>query len=195
MSKKIDFLSEIQNLEKVMPTIAKRTIEEYLGNDGKVQIDINLYEGAELFNRFSFGKQRDLNNEIYNLIDAKLYTIPLKYSIKICFHGHISNQEIQEDIRSMIQEHYMYVFLDKKEDLRMNLFKTIGMTVFGIVLLAIYFTIEITSSNPIFMEFLSIAGWFAVWEAVDTWILQRKTIKMNYLIAGKAVLSEITFLK
>ena len=44
MSKKIDFLSEIQNLEKVMPTIAKRTIEEYLGNDGKVQIDINLYE-------------------------------------------------------------------------------------------------------------------------------------------------------
>lgn len=195
MSKKIDFLSEIQNLEKVMPTIAKRTIEEYLSNDGKVQIDINLYEGAELFNRFSFGKQRDLNNEIYNLIDAKLYTIPLKYSIKICFHGHIPNQEIQEDIRSMIQEHYMYVFLDKKEDLRMNLFKTIGMTVFGIVLLAIYFTIEITSSNPIFMEFLSIAGWFAVWEAVDTWILQRKTIKMNYLIAGKAVLSEITFLK
>lgn len=52
MSKKIDFLSEIQNLEKVMPAIAKRTIEEYLGNDGKVQIDINLYEGAELFNRF-----------------------------------------------------------------------------------------------------------------------------------------------
>lgn len=93
----------------------------------------------------------------------------------------------------MIQEHYMYVFLDKKEDLRINLFKTIGMTVFGIILLTIYFTIEIKSSNPIFMEFLSIAGWFAVWEAVDTWVLQRKKIKIDYFIAGRAVLSEITF--
>lgn len=176
-----------------MPTATEQTVNEYLCADGKAQIDINLYDGAELFNPFTFGKQRDLSNDIYELIDTKLYTIPLKYPIRLCFHGNIPDPKTQQIVRDTIKKHYMYAFSDKKEDLRINLLKTVGMAVFGIILLTIYFALEITTSKPVFMEFLSIAGWVAAWEAVDSWVLQRKVLRMDYLNAGQAVLSEVAF--
>ena len=87
----------------------------------------------------------------------------------------------------------MFLFRDKKEDLRINLLKTICMAIFGVILLTIYFTLELTSSNPVFKEFLSIAGWVAAWEAIDSWLLQRKAIRIEYWNVGQAVLSEVTF--
>lgn len=188
-----EIIAHIKNLDRTMPTATEQTVNEYLCADGKAQIDINLYDGAELFNPFTFGKQRDLSNDIYELIDTKLYTIPLKYPIRLCFHGNIPDPKTQQIVRDTIKKHYMYAFSDKKEDLRINLLKTVGMAVFGIILLTIYFALEITTSKPVFMEFLSIAGWVAAWEAVDSWVLQRKVLRMDYLNAGQAVLSEVAF--
>lgn len=193
MSRKGSLLAGIQKLDRITPTADEKTASEYLCADGMAQIDVNLYEGVNLFNPLSFGKQRDLNSDIYELIDAKLYTIPLKYPIRICFHGSVPDPQIQIEIRKAIQEHYMFLFRDKKEDLRINLLKTIGMTIFGVILLAIYFTLELTSPNPVFMEFLSIAGWVAAWEAVDSWLLQRKALRIEYMNAGQAALSEVSF--
>lgn len=195
MSRKGSLLSGIQKLDRITPTADEKTASEYLCADGMAQIDVNLYEGVDLFNPLSFGKQRDLNSDIYELIDTKLYTIPLKYPVRICFHGNVPDPQIQIEVRKAIQEHYMFLFRDKKEDLRINLLKTIGMTIFGVALLAIYFTLELTSSNPVFMEFLSIAGWVAAWEAVDSWLLQRKALRIEYMNVGQAALSEVSFAK
>lgn len=193
MSRKGNTLLEIKKLDRLTPTADGKTASEYLCSDGMAQIDINLYDGVELFNPLSYGKQRDLHRDIYELIDAKLYTIPVKYPIRICFHGSVSDPQVQDEVRKGIQEHYMFLFRDKKEDLRINLLKTICMAIFGVILLTIYFTLELTSSNPVFMEFLSIAGWVAAWEAIDSWLLQRKAIRIEYWNVGQAVLSEVTF--
>lgn len=194
MSGASHLLSDMKRLDKAMPTAEERTADEYLCADGKAQIDINLYDGVELFNPLTFEKQRDLNNDIYDLVDSKLYTIPLIHPVRLCFRGNIPDLQTQEEVRAVIQEHYMYTFRDKEEDLRINLFKTIGLAVFGAILLAIYFALELASSNPVFMELLSIAGWVAAWEAVDCWLLQRKEIQLEYMYAGQAALSEVVFL-
>lgn len=195
MSRKGSLLSGIQKLDRSIPTADEKNASEYLCADGMAQIDVNLYTGVDLFNPLSYGKQRDLNGDIYALIDTKLYTIPLKYPIRICFHGCVPDPQIQNEVRKAIQEHYMFLLRDKKEDLRINLLKTIGMTIFGVILLAIYFTLELIASNPVFMEFLSIAGWVAAWEAVDSWLLQRKALRIEYLNVGQAALSEVSFSK
>lgn len=195
MRSKRVLLSDVKRIDGAMPTAEQKTAEEYLCSDGKAQIDINFYEGAELFNPFTYGRQHDLNNEIYEVIDAKLCTIPLKYPIRICFHGKVPDLPIQKEAQAVIQEHYMYTFQKEKENLRTNRIKTVLMTVLGVIFLTIYFAMELTSSNPVFMEFLSIAGWVAAWEAVDSWLLQRKEIQGEYLRAGQAVLSEVVFEK
>ena len=76
----------------------------------------------------------------------------------------------------MLQRHYMYLVHDKTEDLRINRLKTICLALFGTLLLAIYFAIEMTASRPVFVEVVSIAGCFSIWEAVDTWLLAAKAV-------------------
>ena len=193
MRKKRRIVSEIKKLDKMIPAMEEKLAKEYLCEDGKAQIDVYLYDGAEILHPLSFGKQRELTNDIYDLIDEKLHKIPLKFFVRICFHGQIPSSQVQEQVRELMQQHYMHILRDKKADLRVNFFKTIWMTVVGIVLLSTYFTLELISSNPVFMEFLSIAGWVAAWEAVDSWVLQRKEIQMEYLHAGRAALCEILF--
>ncbi|MGN0774180.1 MAG: hypothetical protein ACI4MP_10395 [Candidatus Ventricola sp.] len=186
-------LSELRRLEQKIPSADEMTAREYLCADGRAQIDVNLFDGAELFNPLTYQKQRDLSGAIYELIDEKLYTIPLKYPIRICFHGQVPDGETQRAVRDDLQEHYMYALRDKKEDLRINSLKTVCMALFGVILLTLYFALELSASNPVFMEFLSIAGWVAAWEAVESWFLERKTIRLEYLSAGQAVLAEVTF--
>ncbi|MDO4349516.1 MAG: hypothetical protein Q4C35_02670 [Eubacteriales bacterium] len=193
MSRTKTMLEELKRLDQMIPSAAEMTAHEYLCPDGRAQIDVNLFDGAELFNPLTYQKQRDLNSAIYELIDEKLYTIPLKYPVRICFHGHLPDEGTQQEVCGIIQEHYMYALRDKKEDLRLNRLKTICLALFGVVLLTLYFALELLASNPVFMELLSIAGWVAAWEAVDSWFLERKSIKLEYLSAGQAVLAEVSF--
>ena len=193
MRRRADLLAELRQLDRMIPSAQEMTEREYLCADGVAQIDVNLCDGEPLFNPLSYGRQRDLNSAIYELIDEKLYTIPLKYRIRLCFHGQLPDEKVQQEVRSVIQEHYMYALRDKKEDLRINQIKAIALAIFGAALLAIYFALEIAVSNPVFMEFLSIAGTVSAWEAVETWFLERKSVKLEYLAAGQAVLSEIVF--
>ena len=193
MNRMKNLLAQMQQLEQRIPSAEDMTEREYLCDDGRAQIDVNLFDGAELFNPLTYQKQRDLSGAIYELIDEKLYTIPLKYPVRICFHGHVPDGDTQQTVREVIQEHYMYTLRDKKEDLRINRLKTIGLAIFGVILLTLYFALELSASNPVFMELLSIAGWVAAWEAVESWFLERKSIKLEYLSAGQAVLAEVAF--
>ena len=193
MSRTKAMLAELKRLDQMIPSADEMTAREYLCADGRAQIDVNLFDGAELFNPLTYQKQRDLNSAIYDLIDEKLYTIPLKYPVRICFHGCLPDEETQQAVRDVIQEHYMYTLRDKKEDLRINRLKTVCLALFGVALLTLYFALELSASNPVFMELLSIAGWVAAWEAVDSWFIERKSIKLEYLSAGQAVLSEVIF--
>ena len=56
MSRKNSLLSEIQKLDEIIPIADERAIDEFLCEDGKAQIDLNLNDGIELFNPLSFGK-------------------------------------------------------------------------------------------------------------------------------------------
>lgn len=188
-------VSEIKKLDKKLPMLEEMFTDEYLCEDGKAQIDVNLCKDAEIFHPLSFGKQHDLTNEIYSLIDEKLHVIPLKYAVRICFCGQILSEKQQKEVQGLLLQHYLRSLRNKKADLRVNFIKTMWMTIVGILLLSIYFALDLIASNPVFMEFLSIAGWVAAWEAVDSWFLQRKALRIEYWHAGRAALCEVVFSK
>jgi len=80
-----------------------------------------------------------LSSDIYALIYAKLDTIFLKYPIRICFHGDVPDPQIQDEVRHVIQGHYMLILHNKNENLRINLLKTVVTAILGTIWLAIYF--------------------------------------------------------
>ncbi len=193
MGKGQAFLKKVHQLDASLPSSGETVVAEYLCPDGKAQIDVAFYDGLKLFDPLSVGRQRDLSVEIYDYIDRKLYAIPTTYEIRICFHGELPEEVSETEIRAVFKEHYAFAFRDKEADLRLNSLKMLGLALFGIIFLALYFALELFNLKPVFMEFLSIMGTFALWEAVDCWLLERKAIKAERLYAGQAVLSEITF--
>lgn len=187
------FLKKVHQLDATLPSSNEAVTAEYLCSDGKAQIDVALPEGGGIFDPLSIGRQRDLNRDIYDYIDRRLYAIPTLYEIRVCFHGELPKDMSEEEIRAMFTEHYAFMFRDKEADLRINSLKMMGLALCGIVFLTLYFALELSNLKPLFMEFLSIMGTFALWEAVDCWLLERKALKMERLYAGQAVLSEVVF--
>lgn len=68
------------------------------------------------------------------------------------------------------------------------------MFTLGIILLIIYFTMNIAEVGEIISEVLSIAASFSLWEAVDYFLLERKDITKERLNAGQLSISEIRFI-
>lgn len=184
---------KIREYEASMLSIKDYLTKEFELKDNEVLVDINLYEGLTVIDPLSWGKQSELNGEIYEYIDNKTYIIPVKYSITLCFHHDGISEEEQNKIRELIEEHYMLVLHDKKVDLGINAIKVLGLGIVGALLLSMYFVLQVTSIQQLFMEFLSIAGTFALWEAVDFYLLERREIQQERLNAGQIVLSRVIF--
>lgn len=172
-----------------------RSLDEYIAREygDVVCVDINLYAGFDLFEGLSMGRQRELNRDLYDYIDAKLYPIPLRYPVTLRFHGGgLTNQE-QASVRSALQEHYALILLDKGLDLKVNLAKLLSLSLLGLFLLGAWFAAQLESVQPLFTEILSIAGTFSLWEAVDLWLLERSALKREQKNAGQAAGSQVVF--
>lgn len=189
MKRKLD--KKIKKYESSMEPIKDYIFDEYINEDDKIQIDINVYNGFDIFDPLSMGKQKDLNKEIYDFIDEKIHMIPHKYEICICFHNSNLTKKDEKEIKSIIEEHYYLILQEKRFNLRINTIKILSLTVIGVVLLSLYFILEIHSNKPVFMEFLSIAGSFALWEAVDFYLLERRGLEIERLDAGQVAISQI----
>lgn len=172
-----------------------RSLDEYIAREyaDAVCIDVNLYAGFDLFEGLSMGRQRELNRDLYDFIDAKLYPIPLKYPVTLRFHGGGLTDEEREWVRSALQEHYALILLDKALDLKINLAKLLSLSLLGVFLLGAWFASQLSSIQPLFTEILSIAGTFSLWEAVDLWLLERASLKRERRNAGQAVNSQVVF--
>ena len=64
MGKGQTFLKKVHHLDASLPSSSEAIAAEYLCPDGKAQIDVSLYEGMELLDPLSVGRQQDLRADI-----------------------------------------------------------------------------------------------------------------------------------
>lgn len=186
-------VTNIRRFEKEMSSMDKYLDKEYLDEDNNAVIFLNAYDDIEWFDKLSTGNQVILNQEIYDYIDRKAYYIPIGYPIIIQFVNVVLNEMEQNLIIRLIKEHYSLILNDKRIDLQINFITILSLFTLGIILLIIYFTINIAEVGEIISEVLSIAASFALWEAVDYFLLERKDISKERLNAGQLTISEIRF--
>lgn len=187
-------INKVREYEKQGKAFHEYIEDEFL-EDGKAVIYINLEELDTIYHPLSYGQQRELSVDIYDYIDSKTYYIPARYPVKILFLKGCLDLNQKEQIAHLLKEHYTAILQDKRMDLKINTMKIIGLTVLGVLLLGLYFLLELTDQRQLFMEFLSIAGTFSLWEAVDFYLLERKQIQSEWLNAGQSALCEINFIK
>lgn len=187
------FLTKLKKFEKEMPDFNQYIYQEYLEDD-KAIIYVDASQ-LELFDPLSYGNQIEMNEELYAFIERKSYPVPVKYPIIVRFCNREFTKSEQELIQKLIVERYSVELRDKILDLKINKIKVIALTVVGVVLLGIYFSLQLANLGNIFMEFLSIAGTFALWEAVDFYLLERKDLKTQKYNTGQLAMIEVQFSK
>lgn len=187
-----NFIQNLKKFEKNLEPLDKYIKEEYMEGD-KAVVYVNCLNEEEIFETYSFQSQKSLNPDIYDFIDSKVYPIPAAYPVEIRFVNKAFSKQEVDAIRDIIKEHYSLILRDKLIDLRINMIKITALLIIGTVLLGIYFSLQIADLGSIFMEFLSIAGTFALWEAVDFYILERKQVESERYNAGQMALASIQF--
>ena len=174
-------------------TLRRYLDEEYMNDEGVGVIDVCLYEGLELYDPLSWGRQRELNPEIYDFIGQKANLLPAQVPLRICFHGHVPPED-QEQIRRLMAEHYSLELQDRMWDLRSNRHKLIGMVAVGVVFLSLYFFFALREDDGLFLELLSVIGSFALWEAADCFLLERRAITRDMMNIAQHMTQEVVFL-
>lgn len=187
-----DFIQNLKIFEKNLEPLTEYINHEYMEKD-KAVIYVNCFEENEVFDSFSYKQQTSLNPDIYTFIDEKVYPIPAAYPIEIRFVNKAFSKQETIAIKKIIEEHYSLILRDKLIDLKINTIKISALAIIGIVLLGIYFSLQIAELGSLFMEFLSIAGTFALWEAVDFYLLERKEIKNERFNAGQMAMADVKF--
>lgn len=166
--------------------------QEYMDTDGYAVIDVDLYDGLALYNPLSMGRQRELNPEICDFIEQKAYIIPARVPLKIRFHGRLPAEE-KEALARLLRERYTVMLHDKAWDKRINRRKLLGMAAVGVVFLSLYLFFALKREDGLFLEILSVIGSFALWEAADCLMLERREINTEILNTAQHLTQEIEF--
>lgn len=175
------------------------TLNEYINKeyieDGVAVINIALYDDFEIFDPLTAGKQLELNQDIYDLIDRKSNLIPASIPITVRFTGRNLTEAEQKIINNLIYEHYFVQTQDLAWDHRSNKHKMLGLLGFGIVLITVYFILALNFDNLVLLEILSIVGSFSVREAANCFIVERREIQKNLIFSHQLLNMNIIYEK
>lgn len=168
-------------------------LESMKDDEGHIAIDVNI-SNTPLYDELSVGSNLDLNGAIYDFIDREANLIPAKIPLKIRFVGRDVSPEEQAEIRRIMHKHYTLKSLDITWDKAANFKKMVGLSLFGVAVLAAYFLLSVFDGNPMITEILSIIGSFSLWEATGSYLLDRPQLRREHANVMQNINQKIEFI-
>ena len=166
---------------------------EFLTDDGKADIILNINNKDELFDSRTSGNQLDLNRRIYDYIEEKSAILNNDIQISLCITGINLNQNEEGKIKHIINEHYaieLYKMQRKYRRYKTRIFK---LALLGLFFLACYGIISILFSSKFFLEVFGFLFSFTLWEAFDTLIYTLSEIKLHREAITQRLIMNIKF--
>jgi hypothetical protein len=165
---------------------------EYLTNDGKADILLDIHNINELFDSKTIGNQLDLKKDIYDYIESK--TAMLKNDIQL--HLRIYRNELTlrdiEKTKHIINEHYaieLYKAQRKYRRYKANLVKQILV---GLFFILCYALIAFNFQSKLFIEIFGFLFSFSLWHAMETYLIKIRDVKYKREEITQKLLMEIS---
>ena len=166
-------------------------IEKHYIKDGKAIIPIHLNSIDELYLKNDHIKLA-MSDEVCNYIEEIAYIIPLKYPILLEIHCPEIPEEQQLRVKKVIKNNYGMEIDDRDYDIHVANRKCISLFVIGILILILSYALE-NILLEVFLEFLYIAGWVALWEMCEVLMLNNAAKRTERLYKLQLYDSEIRF--
>ncbi len=156
----------------------KNYIEHLCDKDGYAVVDINI-DSQNMYDPLSLKGEKDLCGEIYDYIETQTNVVPAAIPLRIRMHGDFGEND-KEEIKKSMHRHYIMKSFDISWDLVANFRKMLLLALFGAAVLAVYLYLAITGNNAFMTEILSIVGSFSLWEAADSFLLERPRLRREF---------------
>ena len=166
-------------------------IEKHYLKDGKAVIPIHLNSINELYMKKK-KKKLALSDEVCNYIEEIAYIIPLKYPIILEIHCPEITEEQQLRIKKVIKNNYGLEIDDRDYDIHVSNKKSLSLFFIGILILILSYALE-NILLEVFLEFLYIAGWVALWEMCENLMLNNVEKRTERIYKLQLYDSEIKF--
>lgn len=166
-------------------------IEKHYLKDGKAVIPIHLNSINELYMKHD-QKKLALSDEVCNYIEEIAYIIPLKYPIILEIHCPEITEEQQLRIKKVIKNNYGLEIDDRDYDIHVSNKKSLSLFFIGILILILSYALE-NILLEVFLEFLYIAGWVALWEMCENLMLNNVEKRTERIYKLQLYDSEIKF--
>ena len=150
-------------------------IEKHYIKGENAVIPIKIEKISQFYNNYDL-KELTMNDELTKYIDNITYLIPVSYSITLEFHTPQLSEEEQRKIKKMIKMNYSMDIDDIEYSMKINFWKTMTLLTIGLSLLIITYLIS-SYIWTIATECLTIAASVAIWNAVETLLLENSSLK------------------
>lgn len=181
-----------KNLRKIDKNIVKD--KDYIeGSNNRAIISIKADEKEKIFSSYDYGKNVALNPELDGFIWDKAKSIPLSKDIKIKFYTNSTTNEKQ--VVEVIRNNYKKEYVESKNELKRNALFSLRMFILGLLFLSFLLLMHTYFYNIYTEIVVEIATWVFIWEAVDSFFLQRAELKRKQIILLKLYSADIEMIK
>lgn len=167
--------------------------KNYIRSDGKAVIPIFLKSAEDIYMKHDF-KRLVLSDAIVDYIEEVASIIPFKYDIVLEFHCPKIEESEQIKIRKVVKNNFGMDIDDVDYENRLNNWVATGLTLLGILLLVLGYSLDIFGESVI-REIIFIIGWVLIWDMLEAILFENNKRKIKRLNKLQLYDSKIEFVE
>lgn len=186
VKEKIKVYSDEKYLEGYIKT-------EFLTDDGKADIILNVNDKDELFDSKTRGNQLELCDDIYDYIDEKTSMLNNDVELDLDIMGIKLDNNDKERVKHLLNEHYAIELYKKQRKYKKCKKSILRLFIFGIIFLLAYTFIALHPNFDLFIEIFGFLFSFTLWQAFELLFFDLRDIKREREAITQKLIMNIYF--
>lgn len=142
-------------------------------------INIKVKSEEELYSGYNYDKNEVLNPALGDFLLEKAEALPVKSKLRLKFFSDVNIRE--HELFSAIKNKFKGEFENYQRKLKKTALFSLVVLILGILFLGLFILEEMFFHTPVLSIILEIASWVFIWEAVDSFFLERLSLKEKRL--------------
>jgi len=161
-------------------------------DNGKDIIEMVVRDDSNFLSPYS-GKNPDISSDVSDFLDSSIKGVLPSEEIKIVIKSNVIDDSEKEIDKQAIKNHYDLARINIERRLITNGGISLIMFLVGLFVIGLLIFLDQMNVQKIWTTIVEIAGWVFIWEAVDKFFIERKSLKLEKIYALKMINAEIIY--